>query len=357
MEINRLGEVPGRILLGMSGGMDSYFSALLLRNAGAEVIGATLIFSENTDVEAARRASEAAGIELVVRDCREIFDKKVKDGFAMEYHRGRTPNPCVLCNRYVKMQTLYELSRELMCDAYSSGHYAGKKTLSNGRFAISAASDAKKDQSYMLCRLTQEEINFFFPVLFSESKERLKSDGQLTAGSPHFAGESQDICFIPDGDYTGFVLSRCGESKKGFFTDEAGKRIAEHKGIANYTVGQRKGLGVALGYPAYVTDIDPVSGNITLSSEKGTYMDTIDVSQLCFQGLEEDAEGIFEFDVKIRYAAPMAKCSVRIENGRARACFEKPQKNPAPGQAAVFYRDGVIMFSGFIDRHSSTGTE
>lgn len=350
METNNAAGHREKIVVGISGGIDSYFSALLLKKSGVDVIGATLVFSEHTDIEAAQRAADAAGIQLAVRDCRELFSKEVKEAFAREYHRGRTPNPCVICNRQVKMRMLCELCRELSCDGYSSGHYAGKTRLENGRLAICAASDPIKDQSYMLCRLTQEEIEFFRPTMSSVYKEHLRHSEALLKGAPDFGKESQDICFVSDGGYASFVQAMCGESKRGFFIDEQGIRLARHNGIANYTVGQRKGLGVALGYPAYVVDIDPVSGDITLAGKERIFRDSVVVSDLCFQGLGENAAGEFEFDAKIRYAAPAAKCRVRIDGGVARACFEKPQRNPAPGQSAVFYRDGVIMFSGFIER-------
>ncbi len=339
-----------KVLVGMSGGVDSTVSARLLMDKGYTVIGAALVFSDNTDISPAYRAAEELGIELVSEDCREDFKKYVISDFASEYLSGRTPNPCVVCNRYVKMKRLNELSERLGCDFFATGHYALPKKLSNGRYAIAIGSDIKKDQSYMLWGLGQSEISRFIAPLALFEKSKTLEMARSESFSSALSKESQDICFIPDGDYVSYIKENFSIPEGGEFVLPDGKAVGKHEGILGYTVGQRKGLGIALGYPAFVTDIDPVSRKITLSKSEEAYKSEILVSDIVFQGFEEGTEGEFYLDVKIRYAAKPVPARVRLEKERAWVCFDEPVRTPAPGQSCVFYRDGAIMLGGTIKR-------
>ena len=342
----------GKILVGMSGGLDSAFAVNLLRKAGCEVVGAALVFSDHTDVESVRRVAEELSVPLYETDVKALFCDKVMGDFIDCYQNGKTPNPCVVCNRYVKMRSLYELSRSLGCDGFATGHYAKPVTLENGRYAIAMGKDRKKDQSYMLWGMSQEEIAAFVAPLAEMEKSEIRESAAREGLSVAKSAESQDICFIPDGDYVSFI-EKHAKSKKGFcegnFVSLEGKTLGKHKGLVHYTVGQRKGLGIALGYPAFVVDIDPVSENITLTSAEDSYKSEILVDSLNFQGLAP-SEGEFDLTVKIRYAAPPVACRVTLARDVAKVVFDTPVRTPAPGQSAVFYQDDTIMFGGIITR-------
>ncbi|MBR6769518.1 MAG: tRNA 2-thiouridine(34) synthase MnmA [Clostridia bacterium] len=343
----------GKILVGMSGGLDSAYAVNLLRREGCEVVGAALVFSDHTDIESVRRVAEELSVPLYEKDVKDLFREKVMGDFISCYQNGKTPNPCVVCNRYVKMRALYELSRSLGCDGFATGHYAKPVRLESGRFAIAMGKDKKKDQSYMLWGLSQEEIAAFVAPLCDLDKESIRQSAEAEGLSVARSKESQDICFIPDGDYVSFIRENAPNSRgfeEGNFVSVDGLLLGKHKGLCHYTVGQRKGLGIALGYPAFVTDMNPETCDITLASAEDSYKKEILVESLVFQGLEPVQSGEFDFLVKIRYAAPPVPCRVIIEGDLARVVFETPQRTPAPGQSAVFYQDDTIMLGGIIRR-------
>ena len=338
-------------LIGLSGGLDSTLAAANLLEEGHTVTGAFLRFSDDTDPAPARVAAEELGIKLHEIDCRERFDKDVKDYFAKSYAAGRTPNPCVVCNRKVKIALLCELAKELGCDKVITGHYADIIKSEGGRLAVKRGEDLRKDQSYMLWNLTKEQLSLLEFPLKDKSKDALREKAREKKLSAASAGESMDVCFLPDGNYADFVENRLGKSLPGNFVDKNGKVLGRHKGIVHYTVGQRKGLGIALGQPAFVSRIDPEENTVTLVFAGEEYADEMTVGELNFQSLAETQ--CFESDtllVKIRYAAQPVPCRVRIEGERAFVRFPTPVRAITPGQSAVFYdRDGVIAFGGFID--------
>ena len=345
-----------RVLLGMSGGLDSTYAAGLLRKAGYEVVGAALVFSDETELDAARIAAREVGIPLLEIDARERFERYVIANFVEEYTSGRTPNPCVVCNRYVKMALLYEEAVKGGFDHFATGHYA-RIVEENGRFAVRMAKDHTKDQSYMLWGLSQEMLSMLLTPLADSDKSEIRKDALAVSLSAAKAKESQDICFIPDGDYVSFIARyaekhRLEALKNAFLTGEfvsrEGISLGTHGGIVKYTVGQRKHLGIALGYPAFVTEIDPATRRITLSPKEETGKGEIFVENLVFQALEPQETGEITATVKIRYAARPVLCTVKFSGTRAEVSFSEAQRCPAKGQSAVFYREDTVLFGGVI---------
>ena len=338
-------------LVGISGGLDSTLAAANLLEQGHTVSGAFLRFSDATDPDPARIAAKELGIALHEIDCEERFDKYVKDYFAQSYTMGKTPNPCVICNRKVKIALLCDLAEKLGCDKVITGHYADIVKTEEGRFAVKRAADTKKDQSYMLWALTQAQLSLLEFPLKDQNKDDLRQKAESRNFSAADSKESMDVCFLPEGNYAEFVEERLGKSVPGNFVNKDGKVLGRHKGIIHYTVGQRKGLGIALGQPAFVSRIDPKANTVTLVFAGDEYADRMTVSELNFQSIPETEN--FESQellVKIRYAAQPTPCKVKIEGQSAKVTFPTPVRAITPGQSAVFYdKDGKIAFGGFID--------
>ncbi|MBR5139889.1 MAG: tRNA 2-thiouridine(34) synthase MnmA [Clostridia bacterium] len=340
-----------RILLGMSGGLDSSFSALKLKEEGHSVEGAVLIMHDYTELEPARLAARELGIVLHEIDCREKFDKKVVADFMSCYSKGRTPNPCVVCNREVKFSALREYAVAHGFDKVATGHYAGIKKTENGeRSVIFRALDERKDQSYMLWRLTPEIIDMLIFPLSDLTKEMIRAEAGERGLSAAEKKDSQEICFIPSDDYGAYIENRLGKFEEGDFVDSDGRILGRHKGIIHYTVGQRKGLGIALGARAFITDIDPATNKISLSfSPKET--DFFTVSDMVFSGISPMNVGeIRQLLVKVRYQAPPVLATVKmISESRAEVKLLSPARSVTAGQSAVFYDGAVLAFGGFID--------
>ena len=339
-----------KVLLGMSGGVDSSAAAILLRRAGHEVIGATLVMHEihrhaNKD---AKEAASSLGIEHVTVDMREEFDKLVLSKFVSEYENGRTPNPCVLCNGYIKFPALLKTANELGCDFIATGHYAaiGQR---EGHPVITAATDKAKDQSYFLYMLGEDILSRLLFPLSGMTKPEIRAlaaeAGLKAASSP----DSQDICFIKDISCADFVS---GRSKKppvlGSFIDTEGKTLGNHRGINAYTIGQRKGLGIASSAPLYVCNIDSDSGNITLGHENDLYRTCVYIEECrYFAGALPTAP--FRANVSLRYTKKPGIATVTaISESTVRVEFDEPQRAPAPGQAAVFFGGNDLLGGGTI---------
>ena len=340
-----------RILLGMSGGLDSTFSALKLKEEGHSVEGAVLIMHDFTELESARAAARDVGIPLHEIDCRELFEKTVIPDFMEQYRNGRTPNPCVVCNREVKFRVLLEYALKNGFDKIATGHYAKLKNVGNdGKTVICRAEDAKKDQSYMLWRLSPEMIERLILPLSDLTKEEIRKMASERGLFPADKKDSQEICFIPSGDYAAYIEDRYGKSEEGDFVDADGNVLGRHKGIVHYTVGRRKGLGIALGSRAFITDIDRKTNKITLSfSAKETTHFT--VSDIVFSGIGEKKDGdSCDLLVKVRYQAPPVPAKVEfLSNSKAHVILSSPAKSVTAGQSAVFYDGEVLAFGGFID--------
>ena len=338
-----------RILLGMSGGLDSSCAALKLIKEGHSVEGAVLIMHEYTEVESARQAAGELGIPLHEIDARDLFREKVIPNFVEQYSKGRTPNPCVVCNREVKFKVLYDYAKENGFDKIATGHYA-KITERNGRKVISRSSDPKKDQTYMLWRLTEEIIDSLVFPLSDTTKNDVRAEAGELGLTVASRDESQEICFIPSGDYATYIEEYGVKSREGYFVDEMDNVLGRHKGIIHYTVGQRKGLGIALGQRAFVTDIDPLTDKVTLSFEAKESKELY-ISDINFVGIAPYSAGdCVELFVKVRYLAPPVAAKVFfLENGRAKVSLSSAARSVAPGQSAVFYDGDVLMFGGFIE--------
>ncbi len=339
-----------KVLLGMSGGIDSTYAVIKLRTLGYEVEGAVLKMSEHTDVAAAERAAEALGVPLHIVDCTEDFCKNVVENFVSEYLCARTPNPCIVCNREVKFKKLCECARSLGIETVSTGHYARvQKDGETGRYYIAKGKDARKDQSYVLWRLSQEELAMLYFPLSDDVKTEVKQISKEMALPMADMGESQEICFIPSNDHTEYIETYIGKKiPSGNFVDKEGRVLGKHKGVVRYTIGQRKGLGISLGKHVFVTSIDPNANTVTLGDECDLFTNAFDVDDLVFQKCEYAAGERAEMLVKIRYAAPPVPCTVEFGENSARVTLCEHARAITPGQSAVFYNEQGVIFGGFI---------
>ncbi|MCR5295636.1 MAG: tRNA 2-thiouridine(34) synthase MnmA [Lachnospiraceae bacterium] len=346
------------VIIGLSGGVDSSVSALLLQRAGYRVLGVTMrTWREERDVSSfeqierdARITAESLGIPHYVFDYSDPFRKKVVDVFVREYQNGRTPNPCVLCNRYVKWESLLAAADSLGADFVATGHYANVIKLQNGRYTLSEASnDSGKDQTYALFGLTQEQLKRTLMPLGSFSKEevrKLAAEYGLTAAKKP---DSEENCFIPDNDYAAFITRYSGEAgKPGNFVDPAGNILGRHKGIIHYTIGQRRGLGLALGYPVFVKEIRPETNEVVAAMNSDLLSCSLTADQLRFMARDhfEDGELV---TAKIRYNHKGASARIFMrDSGRMEVIFDEAQRAAAPGQAVVLYQQGHILGGGTI---------
>lgn len=339
-----------RILLGLSGGLDSVSAARILQSEGHEVEGALLLMTDHSSPAEAEIAAREVGILLHIIDCREDFQKIVIGDFLAEYRRGRTPSPCTVCNRNVKMNYLHRYAMENGFDGYATGHYCKIVQGENGRFAPVVAADRRKDQTYMLWRMTQEQFATLHTPLADRMKADLRAEAVQLGLAAADAGESQDTCFIPEGmTCRDYLAAHIPEDLTGNFVDAAGKVLGRHLGIQYYTVGQRKGLGIALGKPAFVTKIDPTDKTVTLQFAEDTLARRITLTDLNFVGDEPRTEGELKRLVKIRYAAPPVPATIRFEGEIATVEFDSPVRTPAPGQSAVCYDGDRLALGGVID--------
>lgn len=338
-----------KVLLGMSGGLDSTYSAVMLSELGYDVEGAVLMMHDYTDTVAAGESARALGIPLRVIDCRERFERFVVDDFVREYSHGRTPNPCIRCNSEVKFALLCEAADEMGIENIATGHYARiAYDLQTGRYCIEKAADNRKDQSYVLWRLKQEQLSRLILPLGMQKKEQIRGMARDMSLKAADKAESQEICFIPDGDYARFIEDKAGVFAPGDFIDKNGNRVGQHKGIIRYTIGQRKGLGLSMGEPVFVNRIDPIRNTVTVVPSGGEYSNRLFADELRFSGMLPQSDGECEFDVKLRYLAPPIPAKVRFTAGGAFVDLSSPARAVTPGQSAVFYKGDRVMFGGLI---------
>ncbi len=338
-----------RILLGMSGGLDSTCAAKKMIAEGHSVEGGVLVMHDFTEINEAKAAAASLGIPLHEIDGKERFRTVVQKYFAEEYLRGRTPNPCVVCNREVKFALLYEYAMRHGFDAIATGHYASVVE-NNGRYAVALAKDTTKDQSYVLWALPQEILSRLILPLATEEKSALRAAAREEKLSVADRAESQEICFIPDGDYVRFICDTMGaEPVEGNFIDESGAVLGRHKGILHYTVGQRKGLGIALGKRMFVTAISAEDNTVTLSENPNATVSDFSLEGMVFSGIAEPSVGErIEADARVRYLSPLRPAEILyLGEGKARVHLHEPARAVTPGQSAVFY-DGVSVLCGGI---------
>lgn len=339
-----------KILVGLSGGLDSTYTAYKLLKEGHSVEGLVLIMHDYTDVSSAKKIADTLNIKLHTLDCRDIFKQYVISNFISEYSSGHTPNPCTVCNRYVKIAQLCKYAVENGFDKAATGHYAsiGFDEGSN-RYYIEKGTDEKKDQSYMLWYLTQEQLKTLYFPLSEITKEQIREEIKNTEFAYlASAKESQEICFVPDNDYAAYIENQTGTFPEGNFVDAEGRVIGRHKGIIHYTIGQRKGLGLSLGAPAYITKIDTKNNTVTVEKQSDVQCNVLKANSLNGQLLPIDDGCEYTLDVKIRYAAKPMKADVTIENGVATVTFSAPVRAVTPGQSAVFYLENRLAFGGVI---------
>lgn len=339
-----------KILVGISGGADSAYTAYKLKQMGHTVEGIVLEMHDHTDVLSAQKCADELGIKLHILDCRQDFKNYVISNFVSEYSLGHTPNPCTVCNRYVKIAKICEFARENGFDKAATGHYANIHYDENtNRYSVEMGADIKKDQSYMLWHLTQKQLKTLIFPLADITKAEIRNE-LLKTNMAYLAEakESQEICFIPDKNYAKYIENIKGTFPEGNFIDSEGKVIGKHKGIIHYTIGQRKGLGISLGAPAYITKIDPQKNTVTVEKMSDVKGNTLKANSLNFQSVELEENKTYTFKVKIRYAAPPVEASVIVKDGVATVEFLQSVRAITPGQSAVFYDGNRIAFGGVI---------
>ena len=357
----------GKVLVAMSGGIDSTVAALMLHNEGYEVVGITMKTWDyagsgggketgccNLDsFNDARAAAVEHGFPHFILDIRDEFGGFVIDNFVEEYIAGRTPNPCVMCNTHIKWRALLKRADALNCDWIATGHYANIG-LHNGRYFISKGLDETKDQSYVLWGLQQDLLSRTLLPLGNYHKTEIRQMA-LDFGYPELAkkSESYEICFVPDNDYRGFLKHRVAGLEEqvsgGWFVDKHGLKLGEHKGYPFYTIGQRKGLDIALGKPVYVTAIEPSTNTVVLGDEEDLQQSEMIVSKLNWMKYDGVEDGM-EVPTKIRYKDKGALSSLYNVDGKICVRFYENVKSIAPGQSAVFYEGDDVIGGGVIMR-------
>lgn len=352
-----------RVILGMSGGVDSCVACYLLLKEGYDVIGVTMnlvpkgnLYDEEkgccslSSVMDAKLVSNSLGIKHYTMSFREEFDKKIIENFVKEYSLGYTPNPCVACNKYIKFNSFVDKIKPLKADYISTGHYAKVDFDKNfNRYVLKRAKDKKKDQTYFLYNTTQEVLSkTLFPLsnLLKDEVRKIAKDNDILTYSKK---DSEEICFVQNRDHGDFISLRNPELiKKGYFIDENGKKLGEHKGIVYYTIGQRKGLGIALGKRVFVSNINPFKNTITLSNEELLYKEKIKIRDEHFIPFKRLSKNL-EVSVKIRHGQNETKGLLFYKNDELFVEFEKKVRAPNKGQSAVFYLDDLVIGGGIIE--------
>lgn len=361
------------VVVGMSGGVDSSVAALLLKEQGYQVIGVTMqIWQEETScartaeeiiqdnggccglsaVEDARRVAEHLGIPYYVMNFRSEFQEKVMDYFVEEYLQGRTPNPCIACNRYVKWEALLQRSLEIGADYIATGHYARIDRLPNDRYAIRNSVTARKDQTYALYNLTQEQLAHTLMPVGDYPKEEIRKIAEQAGIPVAHKPDSQEICFVPDDDYASFIEREAGERVPGpgNFVTKKGEILGQHKGITHYTVGQRRGLDLPVGRRIFVTEIRPETNEVVIGENEEVFTSQVRCDRVNYMSIPDLSEPRRVL-AKIRYNHKGEYCRIEKQtNGEVLCTFEKPVRASTPGQAVVFYEGEHVLGGGTILR-------
>ncbi len=336
-----------KVLLGMSGGVDSSVSAILLQNQGYEVIGCTMTLWEQT-IKDAKKVCEKLGIPHYTIDCKKEFKGKVVNKFIQEYQEARTPNPCVECNKYLKFGVFYQKARELGCEYIATGHYARIEfSKKYQQYVLKKSREEKKDQTYFLYTIAKEKLeHIIFPLQNYSNKEEIRKiaeENQLTVAQKK---ESQEICFIPDNDYQNFLKKHGnGIQQKGNIVLSNGEVLGQHQGFINYTIGQRKGLGISYKEPLYVLKLDKEKKEVIVGAEKELYAKELyakEVNWMVWDKLEKP----MRCKAKIRYRAKEAEAMIFPEEDKVKVIFDTEQRAITSGQSIVFYDDDGIVLGG-----------
>ena len=376
-----------KVVVGMSGGVDSSVAAYLLKEQGYDVIGVTMQIWQDEDVcavsesggccglgavEDSRRVASIIGIPHYVMNFKKEFKESVIDYFVSEYVMARTPNPCIACNRFVKWDALLARSLSIGASYIATGHYASIATLPNGRYAIKNSVTPAKDQTYALYNLTQYQLKHTLMPVGVYSKDEIRAIASKLKLPVANKPDSQEICFIANNDYAGFIQEyledednkRIIEGKRalywnsmenagygftpGNFVDTSGNILGKHQGLANYTIGQRKGLNIALGRPIFVKKLNPITNEVIIGEEEDVFTDRFHINNLNFMAIE-DLHDEMVVNAKIRYGHKGAQCTIkRTAEDEILCIFDEPQRAITPGQAAVFYKDECVVGGGTI---------
>lgn len=352
-----------RALIAMSGGVDSSVAAYLMKQAGYDCVGATMRLYENEDmaapqggtccsledVEDARAVAARLGMPYYVFNFKEDFGQQVMDRFVSAYEAGCTPNPCIDCNRYLKFDRMYRRARELGIGYVVTGHYARIQRGENGRWLLLKGPDPQKDQSYVLYAMTQEQLAHTQFPLGKLRKEEVRAIAEVQGFVNAKKRDSQDICFVPDGDYAAFICRRTGRTyPEGNFVDPEGLVLGRHKGIIHYTIGQRRGLGVSGGRPLYVKEIRPEDNTVVLADDCGLYDRTAVAKDFNWIALETPVVPI-RVKARARYHQPEQEATATpLPDGRVQITFDQPQRALTKGQAIVLYQGNVVVGGGTI---------
>ena len=353
-----------KVVVGMSGGVDSSVAAYLLKEQGYDVIGVTMQIwqdekqaaqEENggccglSAVDDARRVAAALEIPYYVMNFKKEFKENVIDYFVEEYQNGRTPNPCIACNRYVKWESLLQRSLSIGAEYIATGHYARVVQLENGRYTLRRSATLAKDQTYALYNLTQEQLKRTLMPVGKYTKDEVRAIAEKINLRIANKPDSQDICFVPDGDYAAYIEEEAGvKVPEGNFVLTDGTVLGRHKGITHYTVGQRKGLGLALGYPAFVLEIRPETNEVVIGTKEESMTTQLRARNLNFMAVEDLTEPLHVF-TKIRYNHKGAWCTIeKTGEDEVRCTFDEPQRAVTPGQAVVFYDGEYVLGGGTI---------
>lgn len=364
-DMTRESKMKKKVVVGMSGGVDSSVAAYLLKEEGYQVIGVTMQIWQDqpqesaaeeggccglSAVDDARRVAQYLEIPYYVMNFKEEFRKNVIDYFVQEYLHGRTPNPCIACNRYVKWEALLHRALSIGADYIATGHYAQVVRLPEGRWTLKVSATAAKDQTYALYNLTQEQLAHTLMPVGRYTKEQIRKIAEDIGLPVASKPDSQEICFIPDHDYASFIEQYSGKAvPQGNFVDTEGRVLGQHKGITHYTIGQRRGLGLALGRRIFVKEIRPETNEVVIGEGEDVFADSLVCGEVNWMGAEPLKEGEMEVLAKIRYSHKGAPCILRpAGEGKISCTFKEPVRAVTPGQAVVFYRNDLVLGGGTI---------